>query len=92
MLLDMTTLNVCQGKCKTFQQQTSLLFILLNSLTAKSVLAGEKLVLFGKYVLDFYVGTVLYILCETKTWCAKTYLLTQCTNWRILTSAKKIQF
>jgi hypothetical protein len=63
-----------------------------NSLTAKSVLVGEKLVLFGKYVLNFYVGIVLYILRETKTWRAKIYLPTQHTNWQILTSAKKIQF
>jgi hypothetical protein len=30
----------------------------LNSLPAKSVLAGTKLVLFGRYVLKFYVGIV----------------------------------
>ncbi len=65
---------------------------MVNSLTAKSVLAGEKLVLFGSYVLCFYVGIAHYILCETKTWHAKIYLPTQCTNWRILTSAKKIKF
>jgi hypothetical protein len=30
----------------------------LNSLSAKSVLAGTKLVLFGRYVLKFYIGIV----------------------------------
>jgi hypothetical protein len=64
----------------------------VNSLTAKSVLAGEKLVLFGKYVLNIYIGILHYILRETKTWHAKIYLPTQCTNWQILTSTKKIQF
>ena len=29
-----------------------------NSLTANSVLAGEKLLLFGRYIQDFYVGIV----------------------------------
>jgi hypothetical protein len=53
----------------------------LNSLTTKSVLAGEKLLLFGTYLLNFYVGIVHYILCETKTWRAKIYLPTQRTNW-----------
>jgi hypothetical protein len=60
----------------------------INSLTAKSILTGEKLVLFGTYVLNFYVGIVHYILHETKTWRAKIYLPTQRTNWQILTSAK----
>jgi hypothetical protein len=36
----------------------------VNNLTAKSVLAGEKNVLFGKYILSFYVGIVHYILCD----------------------------
>jgi hypothetical protein len=53
----------------------------LNSLTAKSVLAGEKT---RSYVLNFYVGIVHYILHETKTWHAKIYLPTQCTNQQIL--------
>ncbi len=47
----------------------------VNSLTAKSILAGEKLV---------YVGIVHNILHETKTWHTKIYLPTQRTNWRIL--------
>ncbi len=64
----------------------------INSLTAKSILAGEKLVLFGSYLLIFYVGIVHYILREPKTWHAKIYFPTQCTNWQILTSAKKIRF
>jgi hypothetical protein len=56
----------------------------LNSLTAKSVLAGIKLILFGRYILNIYVGIVRYILHKTKTWRAKIYLPTQHTNWRIL--------
>jgi hypothetical protein len=48
--------------------------------------------LFGRYVLNLYVGIVHYILRETKTWCAKIYLPTQSTNLRILTSTKMIQF
>jgi hypothetical protein len=66
--------------------------MLLNSLTAKSVLAGEKLVLFGRYVLNLFVGIVPYILHEPKTRRTKIYLPTQHTNWQILPSAKKIQF
>jgi hypothetical protein len=64
----------------------------LNSLPAKSILVGEKLVLFGRYVLNFYVGIIHYILREIKTWRAKIYLLTQRTNWRILTNPKMIQY
>jgi hypothetical protein len=63
-----------------------------DSSTAKFVLVGEKLILFGKYILNFYLGIVHDILREPKTWCTKIYLPTQCTNWQILTSAKKIQF
>ncbi len=37
---------------------------------------GEKLVLFGRYVLNLYVGIVPYILREPKTWRAKIYLPT----------------
>ncbi len=65
---------------------------LIISLTAKSVLAGEKLVLFGRYVLNLSVGIVPYIQREPKTWRTKIYLPTQHTNRRMLTSAKKIQF
>jgi hypothetical protein len=32
--------------------------LVVNSLPAKSVLAGTKLLLFGRYVLNFYVGIV----------------------------------
>jgi hypothetical protein len=64
----------------------------INNLTAKSCSAGVKLVLFGRYVLNFYRGIVLWILHETNTWCATIYLATQHTNWWILTSPKKIQF
>ena len=38
----------------------------LNSLTARSVLAGMKLVLFGRYVLNIYVGIVKYFLRKTR--------------------------
>jgi hypothetical protein len=55
----------------------------INSLTAKSVLAGTKLVLFGRYVLNFYVGITQYILIKTKTRRTKIYLPTQRTNWQI---------
>jgi hypothetical protein len=30
----------------------------VNSFTAKSVLVGEELVLFGRYILNFYVEIV----------------------------------
>jgi hypothetical protein len=66
---------------------------IVNSLTAKSVLAGTKLILFGRYILNIYVGIVRYILRKTKTWRAKiTYQHnTQIGKYRtILTSAKKI--
>ena len=59
------------------------LFLLLNSLTPKSVPAGTKLVLFGRYVLNIYVGIVPYFLRTTKTKRAKIYLPTQRTNRRI---------
>ncbi len=52
-----------------------------GSLTAKSILAGEKFVLFGRYILNFYIGVVHCILHETKTWRAKIYLPTQRINW-----------
>jgi hypothetical protein len=54
--------------------------MVLNSLTAKFVPAGTKLVLFGRYVLNIYVGIVQYILRKTKTWRAKIYLPTQRAN------------
>jgi hypothetical protein len=65
---------------------------MLNSLPAKSVLAGVKLIHFGSYVLNIYIGIVHYILSEMKTLRAKIYLPTQCTNWRILTNAKRYNF
>ncbi len=55
----------------------------LNSLTAKSVPAWTKLVFFGRYVLNIYVGIVQYFLRKTKTRRAKIYLPTQRTNRRI---------
>ncbi len=54
---------------------------IINSLTAKSVPAGTKLVLFGRYVLNIYGGIVRYFLRKTKTRHAKIYLPTQRTNW-----------
>jgi hypothetical protein len=54
-----------------------------NSLPAKSVPAGTKLTLFGRYVLNIYVGIVQYILRKMKTQRAKIYLPTQCTKWQI---------
>jgi hypothetical protein len=55
----------------------------LNSFTAKSVPAGTKLILFGRYILNIYVGIVRYILRKTKTRHTKIYLPTQRTNWQI---------
>ena len=55
----------------------------VNSLTPKSVPAGAKKILFGRYVLNIYVGIVRYFLRKTKTRRAKIYLPTQRTNWRI---------
>jgi hypothetical protein len=60
--------------CKKVPEQN------LNSLSAKSVLAGEKLV--ATYS-TFYIGIVRNILRESKTRRAKIYLPTQRTNWRI---------
>ena len=68
---------------------------ILNSLTPKSVPAGTKLVLFGRYVLNIYVGIVGYFLRTTKLSAPKsTYRHNaQIGEYRtILTSAKKIQF
>ena len=67
----------------------------INSLTPKSIPAGTKLILFGRYILNIYVRIVRYFLRTTKTQRAKIYLPTQRTNRRIsynLTSAKKIRF
>ena len=64
----------------------------INSLTAKSCSVGAKLVLFGRYVLNFYVRIVLWILRETKTWRATIFLATQRTNCQILTSLKRYDF
>ncbi len=67
----------------------------LNSLTPKSVPAGTKLVLFGRYVLNVYVGIVRYFLRTTKLSAPKsTYRHNaQIGEYRtILTSAKKIRF
>ncbi len=57
--------------------------LFVNSLTAKSVPAGTKLVLFCRYVLNIYVGIVRYFLRKTKTRRAKIYFPTQLTNRRI---------
>ena len=54
-----------------------------NSLTPKSVPAGAKKILFGRYVLNIYVGIVRYFLRKTKTRRAKIYLPTQRTYRRI---------
>jgi hypothetical protein len=40
------------------EKRMLLIMLGINSLPAKSVLAGTKLVLFGRYVLKFYVGIV----------------------------------
>jgi hypothetical protein len=55
-----------------------------NSLTHKSVPAVTKLVLFGRYVLNIYVGIVRYFLRTTKLSAPKsTYQHKQSTNQRI---------
>ncbi len=67
----------------------------VNSLTPKSVPAGTKLVLFGRYVLNIYVGIVGYFLRTTKLSAPKsTYRHNaQIGEHRtILTSTKKIRF
>jgi hypothetical protein len=46
--------------------QNVVLSLLVNSLTPKSIPAGTKLVLFGRYVLNIYIGIVQYFLCTTK--------------------------
>ncbi len=56
----------------------------VNSLTPKSVPAGAKKILFGRYVLNIYVGIVQYFLRKMKTRRAKIYLPTQRTNRQIL--------
>ncbi len=74
-----------------FSHQNGLSTYAVNSFTSKSIPAGTKLVLFGRYVLNFHVGIVQLILCETKTWCAKIYCTAQRTNFQRLTSAKKVR-
>ncbi len=54
--------------------------ILFNSLSG---LAGRNIVLFGRYVCDWYVELVQYILRKIKTWRAKIYCTTQGTNMQI---------
>jgi hypothetical protein len=76
-------------------QKKVILDLLINSLTPKSVLAGTKLVLFGRYVLNIYVGIVRYFIRTTKLSAPKsTYQHNaQIGEYRsILTSAKKIRF
>ncbi len=52
--------------------------VTINSLTPKSVPAGTKLVLFGRYVLNIYVGIVWYFLRTTNS--ARQNLLTHTTH------------
>ncbi len=98
---DSQLLNKCMrpSKDKFYRVETlelhCIIATLLNSLTPKSVPAGTKLVLFGRYVLNIYVGIVRYFLRLTKLSAPKsTYrhnaqIGEYCT---ILTSAKKIRF
>ena len=70
-------------------------FFNVNSLTPKSVPAGTKLVLFGRYVLNIYVGIVRYFLRTMKLSAPKSAYRhnAQIGEYRtILTSAKKIRF
>ncbi len=61
--MDLEAINISMhelGKItKVCHQLVPNLVICLNSLTAKSCSAGAKLILFGRYVLNFYVGIVL---------------------------------
>jgi hypothetical protein len=68
--------------CVFLPPKRSMCCFYFNSLTAKSVSAGTKLVLFGRYVLNIYVGIVQYFLRKMKTRHAKIYLPTQRTNRR----------
>ncbi len=74
-------LTVAKVRTPLFSLLVSEMSILVNSLSAKSVLAGEKT---RSYVLNFYVGIVHNILRETKIWRTKIYLPTQRTNRQIL--------
>jgi hypothetical protein len=40
------------GSTRKFEEKKYLLFTCINSLTAKSVPAGMKLILFGRYILN----------------------------------------
>ncbi len=80
--------NVAWAICSTYHT-------VLNSLTPKSVPAGTKLVLFGRYVLNIYVGIVRYFYAKRKLGAPKsTYRHNaQIGEYHtILTSTKKIQF
>jgi hypothetical protein len=48
--------HFCHAKINVQMRTSIFVNIFFNSLTAKSVPAGTKLVLFGKYVLNIYVG------------------------------------
>ncbi len=45
--------------CELIEMMEAESKVIFNSFTSKSVPAGTKLVLFGRYVLKFYVGIVL---------------------------------
>ncbi len=62
--------NIISDKLEAFWKGVAF----LNSLPAKSVLAGMKVVLFGRYVLKFFVGIVQKSLREMKTRRATIYL------------------
>jgi hypothetical protein len=68
VILDQCANGLPQFEIKTYifpaatsERQRNLICIFFGcfkSFTAQSILAGEKLVLFGRYVLNFYVGIV----------------------------------
>ncbi len=63
-----------------FYVGTGIRYFWHNSLTAKSILAGEKLV--ATYSISTQEQYIIFYV-KQKTWRAKIYLPTQCTNWRI---------
>jgi hypothetical protein len=69
--------------CTKYGGLNNIWAFVVPSLTPKSVPAGTKLVLFGRYILNIYIGIVRYFLHKTKTQRAKIHLPTQCTNRRI---------
>jgi hypothetical protein len=58
LLFNPQELHSISSRCKSGDKIFCISSYLKNSLTPKSVPAGTKLVLFGRYILNFYVGIV----------------------------------